>query len=170
MIPFHCGTLLPPDQRATSPKFKRVRRFRRYDLDLHTGAELIAFVRLVGFKTACLLFDWHDGMIGAYKAIEGHEPMARLADAYEQANAAALDGETGWYLLKTMIDAGFRRGSVPKIVADALRERRGYGMSAERLSRELGRKVSRHQIQTWITPKPPRRSAKAAAAAALAVG
>ena len=144
--------------RETSPLFKRLRRFNRYQLSLHEGAELIAFVRLVGHRHAAKIFGWRDegvtGMERAARKVRQWEPMLELADRYERANNERMDAETGEALiwLLTSLWGPSKVGTLPPAAQMYLMSLKDQGWTNESISRRFRGRLSVGQVQRATTP------------------
>lgn len=170
-IPFHGGALLPTEQRETSPKFRRFCRFTRYQLSVEEGAELIAFVHLVGEKAAGYIFRWVEkpSMFRAYRAIASHPPMVEMAARMIQANDAAVDEETGEAVLWAMKAGGFKRGRPPRVVISTLLAYRERGAQVKDIADWFG--FTLDQVFYWMAPPRARAMVpRLRTSVALAVG
>lgn len=169
MVPYHCGSLLPDEQRAGSPTFIRCRRiYQAEDLVLEHAAELVAWVRLVGMPAAWRLFGWDGRTAGSVKRLLAHEPLVRASEPYLQANLAALDEETGlrvWEIISPKWPRDGRFGKPPQIVRDAMKSY--YHRTREPFHRMAVRwGVGYEALREWIRPRPRRRVRRDVSAAA----
>ena len=169
MVPYHGGALLPAEQRYTSPIFRRLHRIYRAEwLSLEEAAELVGFIRLVGFKPATVIFQWDKWQARQARRLMRHAPVLAASEAYWLANQECLDEETGLAVLQAMIDGGWKKGKPPEIVAQSFRSLRGRGLSAAKIA-EMFPVMSQYRIQDTMTRRKPRNSARSAAVASLVV-
>jgi hypothetical protein len=155
MLPFAVGALLPQQQRATSPSFRRARDPR--SLGLHDAAELVAFIRIAEFVHCARVWGWGQSRRQYVKALMAHPPIRSLADSYERANIQAMTEADGWAFLNTMIESGRLHGRPPFFVMQALRAARKRGERVKDLAERIG--VAPIVLTNWFHP-PRRRGEK----------
>lgn len=171
MVPYHGGALLPTEQRYTSPIFRRLHRIdRAHWLTLDEAAELVGFIRLVGLSAAGRMFEWNRLRRKQAELLTLHGPLQAAADAYEQANLAALDEETGIAVMQVLIERGWRHGAPPEICKMAMRSMRDRGMTHQQIADFFGYPVTIDRVNPWITPRKKKDDGRVRAVAALAIG
>lgn len=155
MIPFHADALLPEAERYASLKFRRV-----HDgvWDVWDETEVAAFLYVVPIRWARWIFQWNRKVARKAVRVTGNPEFAL-------ANSAALDIETGLAVIRAMRDGGWRRGKLPDVARDALRELHHRGHADSALAKITGLSVD--QVQYARKGRPLK---SFSAIAALAVG
>lgn len=168
MVPYCGGTLLPAEQRYTSPIFRRLRRIDQAEwLSLEEAAELVAWMRIVGPVGAKWMFQWNTWRARQARRLLAHPPVLAASEPYYQANLAAITEEDGIAAFVAMKEGGWNKGWMPEICRQAFRARRKRGATLRELAEEFGVSISR--MSDWCTPRKPNaeRGRRAAAVAAL---
>lgn len=147
--------LLPPEQRFTSLRFRRVsRHFQAGRLDWGEAAELCAFVLTVGLNAAQKIFHWN-----AYGRFEMRRLLAHMGEhpdvlAMVEDNHASVRREDGLKCLSAMRDGGWKAGPVPRCVRLALLDMRDAGMTQREIGEQTG--LTRDQVAHMTTGRRPR--------------
>lgn len=147
-MPYHCGALLPTEQRYTNLQFRRLSRyFRVASVDYDDAICLAAFLRVVPPQFASWIFHWTP-----YTAKKAHALLYYYREPsreYARANFSELSVEDGLRVLQAMQDGGWTRGPLPKVVKRALKELHHLGRSVPALAKDVGLSVDQVKHAIW---------------------
>lgn len=165
-MPYHCGALLPTEQRYTNLQFRRVSRFfRNRDLDYDDAMCLAAFLRVVPVEFSSWVFHWNKYTVRQAHKLLWHyrEPSREMA----RENFANMTIEDGLMVLSAMQDAGWEKGKLPAMSKRALKELHHLGRSVPELARDVGLSVDQVKNAIWGPRGKKMPSDKAIAALSL---
>jgi hypothetical protein len=148
-------------QDRASLRFKRAQRV--FVRDIHEAIELLAFVEAIGLHAAKHIFGWGYARVVAYKELRRNH----LAEAqpYIRANEASMGVDDGVAVLQAMQAGGWRRGILPKVTRQAVRQMHHEGTSLTKIAAKL--RVKRHALENALRT---RKLQSASAYAALGIG
>jgi hypothetical protein len=144
-----------------SLRFRRAQRL--FVREWEEAIELIAFVETVGLHPAKNIFRWGHARVDAYRELRQHH----LAEArpFIQANLASLGVDDGVAVLQAMQRAGWKRGILPKVTRQAVRQMNHEGLSIAKIAAKLN--VKPYALQNALRT---RKLQSASAYGALAIG
>lgn len=141
-------------------RFKRAQRLFVKEWD--EAVDLVGFVEAIGVPAARWVFGWGLARVRAYERLKQHVG----ADGYHAmlAYQSSFGVDTGVAVLRAMQRGGWKRGKLPKVVKDALRQLHHEGLTLPDIARLVGMK--RDAVEWAIRVHKPR-GVKASAAYAM---
>ena len=133
-----------------SDQFKRSQRLFTPAWD--DACALVGLVEVIGINAARWIFGWKQPQIDQYKALREH-----VGNDFPNYRPYV----DGLHVLKAMQNGGWKRGKLPKVVRDVLREMHHRGMTYGQIGRVVG---MRDDAVQWACRTPRVRPVQNAAA------